>query len=176
AAARRGIAEAVNSINGTAFLRRVGAVGNDPVFLSLAIGDLTWELRIPVSDRGVDLRWGEAIKLGGQVLGRRATFSDQMFFGATERAADERTVLKALWDFDRDERLRPLVDWTNSTRVYSDFWFNKVVRPQPANSDSFPNAHGTNVWSVLRSWKAARESTEISFVGLRRRSARPSPT
>ncbi len=80
-AAERGVSEAVRLAGGGALLRRLGAEPKAPVRLGLSIDDLSWEIQLPVEGGGIHPNHGEEIKLGGNVLARRAMYATNVFLG-----------------------------------------------------------------------------------------------
>ena len=163
-AAMRGIPEAVRIVGGGALLRRLGAAPKAPVRLGLSLGDLSWELQLPVEGGSIHPHHGEVIKHGGHVLARRAMFSADVFLGSEQRSADERSTLQMLWDVQRPPELLPMIDLTRGIRVYSSYWLNQIREPQTGiDIDSYLHTTGKNVWAVLRNWRAAPRKFRDQF-------------
>jgi predicted ATPase len=88
-AAERGIPEAVRLAGGGALLRRLGAEPKAPVRLGLSIGDLSWEIQLPVEGGGIHPNHGEEIHFGGNVLARRAMYATDVLLGRMQTGETE---------------------------------------------------------------------------------------
>ena len=151
----RGVREAVRLTGGGALLRRLGAEPKAPVHLELCIGDLRWEIQIPVEGGSVHPKPDEVIEHGGKVLARRAMYSDEVFLGDKQRWADERSVLRMLWDAHNPQEILPLVELVRGIRVYSSYCLDEIREPQLYTDDVYLNPSGKNAWSVLSNWRGA---------------------
>ncbi len=77
-AAERGVQEAVRLAGGGALLRRLGPEAKAPVCpLGLSVGDLRWEIRLPVEGGSIHPNHGEEVKLGGDLLAQRAMYAER---------------------------------------------------------------------------------------------------
>lgn len=163
-AAIRGLPEAVRLVGGGALLRRLGAEPKAPVRLGLSLGDLRWEIQLPVEGGSIHPNHGEVIKHGSNVLARRAMYSTDVFLGKERRDADERSVLQMLWDVHRPSEILPLIELTRGIRVYSAYWLNQIREPQSSmDIDAYLHPTGKNVWNVLRNWRAAPRKFRDQF-------------
>jgi len=163
-AAIRGISEAVRIVGGGAVLQRLGAALNTPVRVGLSLGDLIWEIQLPVEGGSIHPNHGEVIKQGSNVLARRAMYSTDVFLGGEQRSADERSILQMLWDVQRPPELLPMIELTRGIRVYSSYWLNQIRDPQKSmDIDAYLHPTGKNVWNVLRNWKAAPRKFNDQF-------------
>jgi predicted ATPase len=77
----RGVPEAVRLAGGGALLRRLGAEPKAPVCLGLSIGDLSWGIQLPVEGGSIHANHGEEVKLGGNLVARRAMFAKDFILG-----------------------------------------------------------------------------------------------
>ncbi len=163
-AAIRGIPEAVRIVGGGAVLQRLGAAPKTPVRLGLSLGDLSWEIQLPVEGGSIHPNHGEVIKHGGNVLARRAMYSTDVFLGKEQRNADERSILQMLWDVQRPPELLPMIDLARGIRVYSSYWLSQIREPQKSMTiDAYLHPTGKNVWHVLCNWKAAPRKFKDQF-------------
>lgn len=155
-AAIRGIPEAIRLVGGGALLRRLGAEPKAPVRLELCIGDLRWEIQIPVEDGAIHPSFGEVIEHGGKVLARRAMYAGDVFLGNEQRKADNRSVLQMLWDVLSPPEIQPMIDLAREIRVYRSYSLDQIRLPQSGmDIDAYLHPTGKNAWNVLRNWSAA---------------------
>ena len=155
-AASRGLPEAVRLVGGGAPLQRLGAEPKAPVRLGLSIGDLSWEIQLPVESGSIHANHGEVIKHSGNVLARRAMYSTDVFLGKERRDADERSILQMLWDVHRPPALEPMIVLARGIRVYSSYALDQIREPQGAiDTDAHLHTTGKNVSNVLRGWKSS---------------------
>jgi predicted ATPase len=163
-AATRGILEAVRLTGGGAFLRRLGAEPHAPVRLALSIGDLRWEIELAVEGGSIHPNHGESIARGEDVLARRAMYSADVFLGTEQRLADERSLLRLLWDVHSPPEIEPMIELTRDIRVYRSYWLNQIREPQSGiEIDAYLHPTGKNVWNVLRNWSAAPRKYRDQF-------------
>ena len=80
-AAERGVAEAVRLAGGGALLRRLGAEPKAPVRLGLTLGELSWEIQLPVEGGSIHPNHGELLKRGDMIFGERAMYAAFVFLG-----------------------------------------------------------------------------------------------
>ncbi len=155
-AAIRGIPEAMRLVGGGALLRRLGAEPKAPVRLELCIGDLRWEIQIPVEDGAIHPSFGEVIEHGGKVLARREMYAGDVFLGNEQRKADNRSVLQMLWDVLSPPEIQPMIELAREIRVYRSYSLDQIRLPQSGmDIDAYLHPTGKNAWNVLRNWSAA---------------------
>jgi predicted ATPase len=163
-AASRGIPEAVRLVGGGALVRRLGAEPKAPVRLELCIGDLRWEIQIPVEGGSIHPSFGEVIEHGGNVLAQRAMYSGDVFLGSEQRKADNRSVLQMLWDVHSPPEIEPMMELARGIRVYGSYCLDQIREPQSGTDvDDYLHASGKNVWNVLRTWSAAPRKYRDQF-------------
>ena len=162
-AAIRGIREAVRLTGGGALMKRVGAEPKAPVRLELCVGDLRWEIRIPVEGGSIHPSHEEVIEQGRNVLARRTMYSADVVLGSEQREADERSVLQMLWDVHRPAEIAPLIELARAIRVYRGYRLDLVREPQARTDDVELHPTGKNAWSVLSNWKGAPRKYEDQF-------------
>ena len=152
----RGTESAFVSVDGGAF-KRLAADNETPVEISLEVGDLTWKLRFPMSDRGVKGTYGEELHRGDQVVLRAAMLQDVWYLGQEKQPIDEqRCCVKVLWDRERPDWMKPLVELLEEIRIFGAYRLDQVKRvEQSKTTRSFLQGDGRNLWSVLANWKAA---------------------
>jgi predicted ATPase len=163
-AAIRGIPEAMRLVGGGALLRRLGADPKAPVRLELCIGDLRWEIQIPVEEGSIHPSFGEVIEHGGKVLARRAMYAGDVFLGDEPRKADNRSVLQMLWDVLSPPEIQPMIDLAREIRVYRSYCLKEIRQPQSGmDIDAYLHPTGKNAWNVLRNWSAAPRKFREQF-------------
>jgi predicted ATPase len=154
-AAIRGVREAVRFTGGGALIKRLNAEPKAPVRLELSVGDLRWEILIPVEGGSIHPNHEEVIEQAGNVLARRAMYSADIFLGSEQREADERSVLQVLWDVHRPPEITPIIELARGIRVYSSYRLDLVREPQSRTDDLYLHPTGKNAWSVLSNWRGA---------------------
>lgn len=186
----RGVREAVRLAGGGALLRRLGAEPKAPVWLALSIGDLMWEIHLPVDGGGIHPNHGELLQHGSNVLARRAMFDTDVFLANVAEPpagilhtpglapqplnagnywnADERSILPMLWDKQRRSDLPPevamMIDLVRGIRVYKAYRLDQIREPQSGvDVEAHLLPSGRNVWNVLRNWKAAPRKYRDQF-------------
>jgi hypothetical protein len=158
----------VQFAGGGAFLRRQGADAHAPIHLTLSVGEVSWELLLPVTGSGVDPNHGEAVRHNGAVLLERPMFSSELDLGSERRAAGDTSGLRLPWEISQNPDVRPLVDWLSGVRVYPGYWLNQVREPQSGVVlDQYLHPTGKNVWGVLRNWKSAPKRHRHQFEWVR---------
>ena len=152
----RGIEGALGAVDGRNF-KRIGAPDEEPVVFELALGEVHWKLRFPMSPAGLKGLYGEELYHQGQSVFRAAMFAEAWYLGTEKQARDEvRCCLRKLWDEQQPEWLRPLVDTLQATRIHKAWWLNQVERHETIDPrDSFLHGTGRNLWSVLATWKSS---------------------
>ena len=151
---------AVNALGGTAGLRHLGAPPQEPVRLSLQIGELLWEIELaPELGGGFDPNPGEAVRHGGEVLLRRAARSANWYLGTRKRQSSSgQCCLRMVADGDHAEAtlLRPFAALVQTVRFYQSYNLRDVrERPDKPNGDEFLRGTGQNLYAVLRNWQGA---------------------
>ncbi len=163
-AEHRGVPEAVRLKLGGAHARRLGAPESAPVRLGISTGELRWEIQLPVKHHGIHPNHGEVVKIGDQVPARRVMLQPTVFLGDEEIEADDRSALRMLWDMQKPEALRPLVELVRNIRTYSRYRLDLVRTPLPSKEASVSlNGSGSNVLHVLRNWKASPRKFRDQF-------------
>jgi hypothetical protein len=144
------------AVDGAAF-RRLDAPSEEPVEFSVKVGDLTWELKFPMSAQGMNAPYGEGLFYQGAWVADASTFAQEgLLDGAPANRDERRCLAKILWDRTSDPWMRPLVDLLEGIRTHETYWLNQVKRPQSIEStDAFLHHTGKNLWSVLANWKAS---------------------
>jgi predicted ATPase len=150
-----GVHKAVRLVGGGALLRRLGAEPKAPVRMELSVGELRWEIQIPVEGGSIHPNHEEVIEYRGNVLARRAMYSSDIFLGNEQRDADERSVLRLLWDVHRPPEISPMIELTRGIRVYNSYCLDQIRKPQSRMDDLFLHPTGKNAWSVLSNWRGA---------------------
>jgi predicted ATPase len=175
---QRGVTEAVRAHGGPAGFRRVGAEGAPEVVLRAAIGDLSWELRLPVNDDSVHELPGESVALGGKVLLRRGAYQADWYLGRNLRAPDPdgRTCLRSAWDAQAIPAAAPLVHALRSFRYYFNYSLGALRNGgEGADTDRSLDATGRNLFVVLRNWKVAPRRFRDQFAWVLRHTRRAFP-
>lgn len=147
---------AFRAVDGVSFQRHGGDQGA-PVEFSLAVEDLVWRLRFPMSARGVKGAYGEELHRAEAPVLRAAIFEDGWRLGTDLQPRDElRCCAKVLWDRGSAPWMQPLVDALRGMRLYDGYWLHQVTGVEPAEpTDVFLHHTGRNLWSVLANWKAS---------------------
>jgi predicted ATPase len=175
---QRSTTEAVRAHGGPAGFRRVGAEGNGEVVLQAAIGDISWELRLPVKDDSVHELPAEILKVGGTILLRRGAYQPDWYLGRTLRAPDPdgRTCFRAAWDAQAIPAAAPLVHALRSFRYYFNYSLAALRNGgEGADTDRSLDATGRNLFVVLRNWKVAQRRFRDQFAWVLRHVRRGFP-
>jgi predicted ATPase len=156
----RGAESAFSSIDG-GHIRSRGTVEKEPVRLELEIGEARWVLSFPMSEKGIDGTYGEALFHAGKPVLQADMHGTDWLLGDERVPRDRmRCCARVFWDrhdpSNEPDWMRPLVSILSGISIYGSFWLNQVRLPdnreRPA---SFLHGTGNNLWSVLSNWKAA---------------------
>ena len=147
---------ALQAVGGSAF-RRLGAPEDALVEFAVTVGEVTWQVRFPMSAQGMTGHFGEELRYEGGTILRASVFEDHWTLLGTREPFDERRCCaKAFWDRSSEPWMRPLVDFLEGIRTYDTYWLNQVKRVEAANAtDAFLHHTGRNLWSVLGNWKGS---------------------
>lgn len=156
------VPKAVAYLGGARGLKNAGVGEMDPIFLSLEVDGLRWELELMSSAGSVAEYPAEQLIVDDKVVFRRVAGSNEWTLGAqrvVDTLEDEpRSCLRAAWERER-ERLaawRPLINALVGMRIYNQKW--SVPRlwdaALPFNNDVFLGNTGRNLFSVLHNWRA----------------------
>ncbi len=153
---RRGHEAGLAAIGGGS-LQHLDADPKEPVELTVEVGEITWDLRFPVSATGLQGTYGEVLRRGDEVILRAPVFSDVWYLNEEELPhQDERCCAKRLWDRGDAKWMQPLVDALEGIRVHGSYWLNQVRKSEAINPrHSFLHGTGRNLWSVLANWKSS---------------------
>jgi predicted ATPase len=154
----RGREEAFLTIGGS-HLRSLFAEPDEPVVVELAVDDVRWELRFPMTNRGITGSYGERLVHGEDVIVRAEMFSEEQRIEGRIVPRDELSCgARMFWhrnETNPDWMFR-LYQVLQGIRVYGSFWLNQVRQP---SRQEMPNhfLHGTgrNLWAVLENWQNA---------------------
>jgi predicted ATPase len=154
----RGQENAFLSIDG-GHIRTRGLAEGEPVELEFAIGEIRWQLRLPLSASGFTGTYGETLLRGDETVLHAEMFADHWLLGQTRIPREGQRCGAALyWDRHEPESkwMQPLASALKGTRVYKSFSLNKVQHPDNRDHPiQFLHGTGSNLWSVLNSWKSA---------------------
>ncbi|MCK6517697.1 ATP-binding protein [Myxococcota bacterium] len=132
------------------------------VKLSVEVGEAQWTLRLPVNTLGLRGSVGEELRHRDQIVLRAAMFQSEWFLGQEprQRGADEtRCSARILWDEQRPEWMRPLVEWLRGLRVYRDWWLKHLFLPiDRSDITTRLDEDGLRLWSVLSNWSQSRST------------------
>ncbi len=157
---RRGLLAAVDLSGGSWGLRRLHAPPDEPLSLSITVGDSRWELTLSVRRVSLDPHPGERIICGGNLLLERPMFSDSATYRGGKLAWDEdRLGLQILSDMHgHSQPVEQLTDALNAFRVYRGYNLSTLRNNgSRQSSDTFLYPGGENAFSVLRNWHGQRE-------------------
>ncbi len=140
-------------------IRTRGLVEDGPVELELAVGEIRWRLRLPLSDSGITGTYGETLQRGDETILHAEMFADHWFIGQTRIPRDgQRCGAAVYWDRHEPESqwMYPLFSALASIRVYQSFYLNQVQYPDGRDRPMhFLHGTGNNLWPVLNNWKSA---------------------
>ncbi len=154
------VPKAVAFLGGARGLKNAGAGEMDPVFLSLEVEGLRWEIELISSAGSVAQYPGEQLIVEDKVVLRRVQGSNEWSLG-TQRVIDTlddepRSCFRVAWERDRPPAWRPLIDAISRMRIYNQKW--SVSRlwdaALPFNDNLFLSNTGSNLFSVLHNWRA----------------------
>ena len=147
---------AFRSVDGVAF-QRFGADIDAPVEFEVEVGDLTWQLRFPMSAQGAKGTYGEELRRAGKVELRAVMFEDNWSLdGGLQPRDEQRCCAKVLFDRGIAVWMQPLRDELDGIRVYDTYWLNQVTKVEPVSAtDLYLHHTGRNLWSVLANWKGS---------------------
>ncbi|WP_437306240.1 AAA family ATPase [Sorangium sp. So ce388] len=163
--------EAVRLLGGGRGLKHKDAPPDQPVSFVLEEDGVAWELDVSVSGAGVGEFPGERVVVEGKTLVRRVAGSNEWTL-VDERRTDgpedaPRTCLRAAWEALRLESIEPLVRAIQNIRVYDAWWINQLRQSGSSDiGDSYLHRTGRNLFSVLKTWRAAprRHNSQFEWV------------
>ena len=146
-------------------LRRRGVPPDDPVHFEFHLGDIGWTLDLPVDPRGLVSNYGELLQHGDQVVLRAAMYQQNWYFGKERRTFDDlRCCARVVWDHSEPEWMRPLFELLPKIRVYDAYRLDLVRQPsQEDDRRNYLHPTGSNLWTVLSTWKSAPRKYEGRF-------------
>jgi len=163
----QGLTQALQSSGGADHLRRVGAEDDAPVALEVVLGEVAWQLEIPVEGLSVNPYHGERLLRDGEPVleARRYETTIRVAGQVRERDSRGRCGLRTLWDREEPAWLRPFIDLLGNIRIHHSYWLNQARRPDPQQSleDQYLHPTGRNLWAVLRKWKAAARQFDHQY-------------
>ena len=173
---KHNIPDAIRLSGGGAAIRRLGVLDRTPVRFKLEVGDVAWQVELPIEGEGVHAYHGETIVHGSEVVARATMYQNAWDMGNEAKNRDARCCLRVLWDQDRPKHLEPLVFFLESLRAYPSWWPDAVRELQRGSeSEAFLNNQGTNIWRVLREWKQAPRRFDDRFQWVLEAAARAFP-
>jgi predicted ATPase len=162
-----GVEGAVKLQRGVSGLKRLGAGQKAEVVLGFGVGDVSWEIRLPIDERSMSPFPGEIVSSGSNNLVRRRSDQQDWFLGRERRTStgsDDRTCLREAWDLQSPRILQSLVRTLRSYRLYGSYALD-VLRNGGIGGDwdrtLVPN--GQNLFVVLRNWKTAPRESRNQF-------------
>ena len=136
-------------------------------------GPTSWRLKLPVESGGVHPLHGETLSLGDTDLIRVNPFEPTW----ENRARDERSCLRMLWDHRRPPEMQPIVDFLEGLRIHRDYWLNMVGEGKAAvpGVQSYLHPTGANLAHVLTTWRSAPSKFGHRFEWVREHARRAFP-
>jgi predicted ATPase len=177
-ALQQNVIEAVRGQSGPSGLRRLEADGAPEIRLGARVGEVSWELRLPVESQSVNEYAGELVKAGEDVLLRRASYQPTWYLGTQQRQPDPdgRTCLRAAWDAQTLSAAEPLIRSLRSFRYYANYDLNALRNGGAgADTDRALDQTGKNLFVVLRNWKVAARQFQNRFEWVSRQARRAFP-
>lgn len=174
----RGHVAALSEI-GAGHLRRMGAARSTPVRLVLSVGDVRWELALPVNARGLTSYYGEELRQGDAVALRAEMLKETWTLDGEARSHEdeERTCARVYWDeLGRPDWMRPLAALLQSVRVYKS-WDLQLVRDASRRNDldDALKPDGSNLWHVLAKWHGSPRRFAGAYAWVLRHARRAFP-
>lgn len=149
--------EAAFSDAGATAFRKIDVPASEPVVLEIHIADVRWKLRFPMDKLGLQSTFGEELYHGDEPILRLPMFQNEWFLGTTKLPIDStRCCAKFLWDRQEPAWMQEFVEGLSAIQTFGGFNLARLGAQQPIGSR--PRrlaADGSNLWSVLASWKAA---------------------
>ncbi|AUX48579.1 uncharacterized protein SOCE26_101170 [Sorangium cellulosum] len=164
--------EAVRLLGGGRGLKHRSAPAEEPISFVLEVDGVTWELDLSVTGAGVGEFPAERVTVDGKTLVRRVAGSNEWTL-VDERRVDgpedaPRTCLRAAWEARRLEDIEPLVRALQNIRVYDAWWINQLRQSGSSDiGDSYLHRTGRNLFSVLKTWRAAPRRYNSQFEWVR---------
>lgn len=166
--------EAVRMLGGGRGLKHRHAPAGDPVAFSLELEGARWELDITMTGAGVGEFPAERVIVGEGIAVRRLPGANEWTLG-DERRSDSiddppRTCLRAAWDAGRAEELEALVRAVDNIRVYDAWWIKQLKEKGSSDTgDKYLHPTGRNLFSVLKTWRAAPRQYRYQYEWVRDR-------
>ena len=157
----RGHESAFLAVGGGGYFRKLGIMEDETVNFEVEVDNIVWKLRFPMSNTGTKGIYGEELTHNGEVMLHAGLFEETWLMGSQRMPLDEiRCCAKVLWDRGESNWMRPLVSALSGILIFKSFFLNQVQSPEPVSTPTsyLPNylhRNGSNLWSVLATWKNA---------------------
>lgn len=162
-----GINEALTRQQGASGIKRLSANPKDDPFLAFGVGNVHWELRLPIGERIRNEFPGEVVKIGDTVFLRRGINQAEWYLGSEKRithGSPARSCLKASWDAQAPPVLEPLIRILSGFRLYHNYSLNDIRQGGGGSElDQSLEETGANLLVVLRNWKGAPREFDHQF-------------
>lgn len=158
---------ALQILGGPSGLRYKLAPAQETIRFILEVDTISWEIELAVEDGGVDPNPGEVLRLGDEILFRRALFSKDWFLrGRKSRLDAGQCCLRMLYgrEHPEAEAISAFVTFIKGIQYYRSYNLQGIrEQPEVPNGEAQLNASGQNLYGVLRNWQGAPRRFDDRF-------------